>query len=336
MKGHIASQFRDPIDFQLEVGNLSSIPAPPAQLILEPWPIQKKRHRSDRHGSGGKRGKQRSRQEGQIVWTKSQHLVAGLRSQVCCTVHPCLSVLTQRTVRRESNNASPALTPTHSATSTPALSSPPQSHDRTTSDPPEVDLRSLLAQAAAEQQNPNNAEDPMIKMLESFMGPMSQMGGDPNDPDASTPFKLDPDAIAKATGIPPFVLNQFLGGKAAAQTPEQAKQALRWKIVHVIFSLLIGFYALLSISKAIDLFGSDIKYLPDQSVPAPATVRNPWWIFLGGEVMLQSARRMGGETVAGGYGSFKGILQVLKDISRDGLVVVFILGMASLFGLLQV
>jgi hypothetical protein len=176
----------------------------------------------------------------------------------------------------------------------------------------------------------------MIKMLESFMGPMSQLGGDPNDPDASTPFKLDPDAIANATGIPSFVLNQFLGGKAAPQTPEQAKQALRWKIVHVIFSLFIGFYALLSISKAIDLFGSDTKYLPNQSVPAPATVRNPWWIFLGGEVMLQSARRMGGETVAGGYGSIKGILQVLKDISRDGLVVVFILGTASLFGLVQV
>ena len=177
----------------------------------------------------------------------------------------------------------------------------------------------------------------MIKMLESFMGPMSQMGGDPNDPDASTPLQLDPNAIAKATGIPPFILNQFLGGKAAPQTPEQAKQGLRWKIVHVIFSLLIGFYALLSISKAIDLFGSDIKVgLPDHTVPAPATVRNPWWIFLGGEVMLQTARRMGGERIAGGYGSFKDILQVLKDISRDGLVVVFILGMASLFGLLQV
>ena len=176
----------------------------------------------------------------------------------------------------------------------------------------------------------------MIKLMESFMGPMSQMGGDPNDPDANTPFKLDPNAITNATGLPPFLVNQFLGGKAAPQTPSQAKQALRWKIVHIIFSFFIGFYVLLSITKAIDLFGSSAEVgLPDQSLPAPATARNPWWIFLAGEVMLQGARRMSGETVAGGYGGFKDILQVLKDISRDGSIVVFFMGIASVFGVLQ-
>lgn len=249
-----------------------------------------------------------------------------------------LSGRTPESIRRESNNASPTLIPTRAAASAPGSTSQIESHDRTTSDPPEVDLRSLLAQAAAEQKNPENAEDPMIKLMESFMGPMSQIGGDPNDPDANTPLKLDPNAIANATGLPPFLVNQFIGGgKAAPQTPDQAKQALRWKFVHIFFSFFLGFYALLSITKAIDLFGSSAEVgLPDQTLPAPATVRNPWWIFLTGEVMLQCARRMGGETVAGGYGGFKDTLQVLKDIARDGSIVVFVLGVASLFGVLQV
>jgi GET complex subunit GET2 len=177
----------------------------------------------------------------------------------------------------------------------------------------------------------------MIKLMEGFMGPMSQMGGDPNNPDANTPFQLDPNAIANATGLPPFLVNQFLGGKAAPQTPEQAKQALRWKIVHIVFSFLLGFYVLFSITKAVDLFGSSAEMgLPDQPIPAPATVRNPWWIFLAGEVMLQSARRMGGQTVGGGLGGFKDVWQVLKDIARDGSIVVFVMGVASLFGVLQV
>jgi GET complex subunit GET2 len=239
-------------------------------------------------------------------------------------------------VRRESNNASPALTSTRPATSTP-VPSPPQPHNRTTSDPPEIDLRSLLAQAAAEQKNPENAEDPMIKLMESFMGPISQMGGDPNDPDASTSLQLDPAAITNATGLPPFLVNQFLGGKPPPQSHEQAKKALRWKIVHIVFSFLVGFYVLLSIMKATDIFGSSEEVgLPDQPLPAPATARNPWWIFLAGEVMLQSARRLGGETVSGGYGSFKDIWGVVKDLARDGSIVVFVMGIASLFGVLQV
>lgn len=57
---------------------------------------------------------------------------------------------------------------------------------------------------------------------------------------------------------------------------------------------------------------------------------------MAGEVMLQSAKRMSGETVAGGYGGFKDILGVLKDISRDGSIVVFVMGIASVFGWLQV
>ena len=253
-------------------------------------------------------------------------------------LRPLITSSNSLPVRRESNNASPALTPTRPTISTPVPTSEPQSHDRTTSDPPEVDLRSLLQQAAADQKNPDDAEDPMIKLMESFMGPMSRMGGDPNDPDANTPLQLDPNAIANATGLPPFLVNQFIGGgKAPPQTPEQAKQALRWRIVHIVFSFFLGFYVLLSITKAVDLFGSSAEVgLPDQPLPAPATVRNPWWIFLAGEVMLQMARRMGGETVAGGYGSIKDILQVSKDIVRDGSIVVFVMGVASLFGILQV
>ena len=178
----------------------------------------------------------------------------------------------------------------------------------------------------------------MIKLMESFLGPMTQMGGDPNDPDANKPYKLDGDAIANATGLPPFLVNQFIGGgNAPPQTPAQAKQALRWKIVHVVFSFFVGFYVLLSITRAVDLFGSSAEVgLPDQPLPAPATVRNPWWIFLAGEVMLQAARRMGGETVSGGYGSFKDILKVLKDVGQDGSIVVFVMGIASLFGAFKV
>ena len=175
-------------------------------------------------------------------------------------------------------------------------------------------LRSMLrAQEPQPGQDPQ-AEDPMMKMLNQMLG-----GADGSDPTNPGGLPFSPDDISKATGLPPFLTNMFMGGQKAPPTPAQEQSARIWTIVHVIFSLLAGIYVVHTITSSTLLFGA--------SPPAPATIQNPFLIFVMGELLVHGAR-----TLLGGQGMPEGIgawWLILKGISRDGSIVVFMMGAAA-------
>ena len=169
----------------------------------------------------------------------------------------------------------------------------------------------MLRAQSQPQNESQQEEDPMIKMLQSIMG---GGGGDPSDPNAPEMPSFSPDDISKATGIPSFVTSMFLG--KPPETEEQKKQAARWKIIHALFSILIGLYTVWSVRTSIASFGA--------KPPAPATFQNPFILFVMGELLVE-----GGRLTMKGIGSPKGIgawYQLAKDIGRDGGVVIFFLG----------
>ena len=185
------------------------------------------------------------------------------------------------------------------------------------SDPSQVQaqeeyLRQLLrGQPQADNDAPQDqTEDPMAKMLQQLLG-----GMDPNDPNAGEMPKLSPDDISKATGIPSWVTNMFLEKPPA--TEEQKRQVFVWKSIHLIFSTLVGAYTLWTVTTSMATFGAN--------PPTPPTFRNPFLIFMLGELLVETSR-----LTVGGMGSPKGIgawYQIAKDVGRDSSIVIFLLGM---------
>ncbi|KAJ5779343.1 GET complex subunit GET2 [Penicillium paradoxum] len=183
-------------------------------------------------------------------------------------------------------------------------------------------FRAMLRQGAPEQgqgQQPND-EDPTMKLLSSLMGAMP--GGDPNAPPGAPPagagngpapgFSLA--AIASMLGVPPFLAN-MLGG-AAPPTEAEQKRARVWKTLHTVFALAVAVYLLFIISSSVALFGNP--------PPKPATAQNPFAIFVTGELLLT-----GSKVLFGGKSGMGMAVQLLKDIVRDGSVVLFMLGMGT-------
>ena len=181
----------------------------------------------------------------------------------------------------------------------------------------------MLRQAVPEQsQGPSadDAEDPTIKLLNSFL---NVMPGDPNAPTpppgttggASGMPGMSPAAIASALGVPPFIADMF--GGVSQPTEQEQRTSQRWKTLHVLFALGVATYLLLLIGTSVTLFGSP--------PPKPATVQNPFLIFVTGEILLTSGRIL----MNGGAGGLKMAVKVGKDIVRDGSLVIFILGLGS-------
>jgi hypothetical protein len=178
-------------------------------------------------------------------------------------------------------------------------------------------IRSLLraqepqpGQPGQEQQE----EDPMMKMLNSLLGGVG--GSDPNNP-GGLPFS--PDDISKATGLPPFLTNMFMGQGKVPPTAAEEQAARIWTIVHVVFSILAGFYVVYVLSSSTKLFGS--------GPPAPPTLKNPFLVFISGELLVHSTQMFLVDR-AGPKGMWAW-WQVLRNIARDGSIVVFMMGAAS-------
>ena len=232
-------------------------------------------------------------------------------------------------VRRETPPSTPgAATPTTSA-SQGASPLPAQGFAQSmdTNDPQQAKIqedyiRTLLKSAGGQpgaqgqpQPDMTGSEDPMMKMLGSMMG---AMGGD-GDPNAPPGMNFSPDDLAKATGLPSFVTNMFMGSQKVPPTPEEERSTRLWRVLHVIFALAAGIYLVLSISMATKTFG--------QNPPAPATFQNPFAIFVIGEILLQSARIMlAGPSGKRGPGLW---LQMAKEFAGDGALSVFMLGISS-------
>lgn len=159
--------------------------------------------------------------------------------------------------------------------------------------------------------------DPMIKMMQTMLGGMS---GDPNAPGTGDmPFSADD--ISKMTGMPSFLTNMFMGGnKQTPPTPEQINKERRWKVVRIVVSILMGIYTVVTLDNSIDTFGTN--------PPAPATVQNPFVVFLMGELLLQ-----GGKSALFGrptnQGTIKSWIASVREVAADGAILLFMLGVYS-------
>ncbi|KAJ5724660.1 hypothetical protein N7493_006388 [Penicillium malachiteum] len=191
-------------------------------------------------------------------------------------------------------------------------------------------FRALLRQAApemAQNEDANEVEDPTLKLLNSLLGAMP---GDPNAPpqmpgapgqaggfpgqDAGAGAGLGVAAIASALGLPPFIAN-MIGG--ALQTPQEDPKSVRvWKTLHILFAFAVAFYLLFIIGTSVAVFGS----LP----PKPATMQNPFVIFVTGELLLS-----GGRVLIGGQKGIRAVFKIVKDVIRDGSLIIFALGLGA-------
>jgi GET complex subunit GET2 len=166
-----------------------------------------------------------------------------------------------------------------------------------------------------DQQQQQMPEDPMIKLLSSLTGGAGNM--DPNNP---TGLPFSPEDIQNATGLPSWATSLLMGGKGKVPPTEGArKTAATWNIIHVVFSILAGIYLLFVLGDATTRFGQD--------PPPPATVRNPFMIFVLGELLIHGSRILMKDPASTKRGN--GWYQVLKDVGRDGSIVIFMLGAAN-------
>lgn len=182
-------------------------------------------------------------------------------------------------------------------------------------------MRALMAgnsqpQAGSGQQSGIDENDPMIKMMQTMLGGMS---GDPNAP-GEMPFSADD--ISKMTGIPSFLTSIFMGGpQEAPPTPAQTQSERTWKVLRTLISALVAFYAVFTVDRSLSTFG--------QHPPAPATVQNPFVVFLMAELLINGTKTvLPGRPASGGV---KKWFATGKDIARDGAIVVFVLGIFTWF-----
>ncbi|KKY18543.1 hypothetical protein UCRPC4_g04879 [Phaeomoniella chlamydospora] len=218
---------------------------------------------------------------------------------------------TPESIRQDSPLSSPGARSTISQSPTPS----PQPSLSNAADPTQIQaqeefLRSLLRQQAPAEAGAEQQEDPMIRMMQSMLG------GDPSDPNAPEMPSFSADDVSKATGIPSFVTNLFLG--KAPETEQQKRQVSLWKMIHGVFSVLLGIYTVWMVQTSIASFGAN--------PPTPPMVWNPFLVFVMGELLVEGTR-----LTLRGMGSPKGIgawYQLAKDLGRDGSVVVFFLGIS--------
>ena len=222
-------------------------------------------------------------------------------------------------VRDESPSSPPPLTspsfpPSSTDPPSPPIvlpSSPGQFRDPSQSQAQQDFFRNMMRAAPPDhQQQSNDNEDPMQKMMSQLMGGLNQDGASPDQP------MFSPEQLTKATGLPSFVSNMLLGKGQAPPTNAELQMAKVWRIIHTVFALIAGVYTVYILERSVSLFGIQ--------PPAPATVRNPFLIFTTGEVLIQ-----GSKAVSSGASAKRGLglgYQIFKDLASDGCIVIFVLG----------
>ncbi|KAJ9649347.1 hypothetical protein H2201_006617 [Coniosporium apollinis] len=166
------------------------------------------------------------------------------------------------------------------------------------------------------------AEDPMLRMMQQILG---GSGGAPGD-----------------GGLPPGLADLFgaLGGQSEQAQPPATSSAAIWRVVHALFSLVLGLYVALFSS----FTGS--KFSRSQIVEGAADIVGPrlFWLFATAEVVLQSSRYFleRGQLPASGmlgtisralpepYGGYVRVVGrysvIYSTIVADAMVLVFVLG----------
>ncbi|KAL1959291.1 hypothetical protein VTO42DRAFT_2478 [Malbranchea cinnamomea] len=186
------------------------------------------------------------------------------------------------------------------------------------------------------QPQPQKQYDPATKLLSAFLG-INPETSSANGSGAVSPGLGDGSGPAGAGGVPELVspadltsalgipgpLAKLFARQTQPDPPEEQKRNSIFKIVHVVFALVMAWYLLFTTWNAVALFGPD--------PPPPSTIRNPFVVFMTGEVLL-AGMRVGGSVRDGKGRDAKLWVKVLGDVVRDGRIVVFVLGMWSLWG----
>jgi GET complex subunit GET2 len=155
----------------------------------------------------------------------------------------------------------------------------------------------------------------MMKLLSSLTG-----GGNNTDPNNPAGLPFSPEDIQNATGVPSWATSLLMGGKGnVPPTPEERKTTAIWNVVRIMFSILAGVYLLFVLGDATAKFGSD--------PPPPATVKNPFLIFVLGELLIHGSRTLMKDSSSTKRG--RRWYRILKDVGRDGSIVLFMLGAAN-------
>ncbi|KAK2768436.1 hypothetical protein FQN54_000291 [Arachnomyces sp. PD_36] len=195
-------------------------------------------------------------------------------------------------------------------------------------------LRALLrSQQPPPNQSPQSApEDPTAKLLSTLLG----SGGMPMPPEAAgglPPGAAPPPGganqnplgdLSSATGLPPFLTDMLMGQSSAPKTAAELRNERILKVLHVVFSLVVGVYLLSLIQSSVQAYGS--------SPPPPATAQNPFTVFVMGEAMLLGLDSVLGGKKTGGRGMLgraMGAVQVLRGLVRDGGIAVFVIGVGT-------
>lgn len=168
-----------------------------------------------------------------------------------------------------------------------------------------------------QQPGMSDEQEQMAKMMQAMLGGMS---GDPNAP-GSDDMSFSAEDLSKMTGLPSFVTDMFMGRKQQAPpTQEQLSRELRWKLIRVMVSVLIGIYAAITINSSIEKFG--------RNPPAPATFQNPFAVFVMGELLLRGANSALGDKSKSQNG-IKSWTRAVREIAADGAILLFIVGVYS-------
>ncbi|KAL9051081.1 MAG: hypothetical protein Q9162_006254 [Coniocarpon cinnabarinum] len=223
------------------------------------------------------------------------------------------------------------------ASSNPQHGSTRKQGDGQADDPAEVDISSMfqrpLQNEAMDQQEmfrrmlragadddpgaQGQEEDPMMKMMQQMMGTFGADG-------------------QQSAGMPPNLTNMFGGGQDQEQ-PQVSSGDYIWRIVHALFSLLLGIYTVTTLA----FTGSSLsrsQYATDPIGP------RLFWMFATAELVLQTTRyfvdrgKLPPSSFLGKIAAFlpepyAGYLRLLNRYSiiyttvvSDALVVVFVLG----------
>ncbi|RAL17547.1 uncharacterized protein BO97DRAFT_439428 [Aspergillus homomorphus CBS 101889] len=170
-----------------------------------------------------------------------------------------------------------------------------------------------------------DARDPTLKILNSLMSSSAGGGGSGNpleninlaDLGLGDGKESSTDLLTNL-GLPPFLAN-LIGDAMRQKTDAEKREIMVWKIVHLVFAIVAGMYLLFVLGSSVSVYG--------RAPPAPATARDPFTVFMTGEVVLSGARALL-RSRGKGFGLGLGV-QLVRDVIRDGSLMVFLFGMAT-------
>lgn len=178
----------------------------------------------------------------------------------------------------------------------------------------EAYLRALLRSKQPLEQPQET--DPTAQLLSSLMGV------DPNSPDAPAlpDVNMLSQGLTSSLGLPSSVAN-LVSQQLQPESPEEQQKNKIWQILHTVVAFVAGMWLVIMFRASVSVYGIN--------PPPPAALQNPFSLFLTAELMLGGARlftRMGN----GQLRSLRPWMQILSNVIRDGRIVLFILGMASM------